>query len=56
LSYLRTFSKGRVIIDTSYPYNSVYPIEDHSNWMDFYPDDREEIPKNLVPKKDQGSG
>jgi hypothetical protein len=31
LSYLKTFSKGRVIIDTSYPDNSVYPLEDHSN-------------------------
>jgi hypothetical protein len=36
LSYLKTFPKGRVIIDTSYPDHSVYPIEDHSNWMEFY--------------------
>jgi hypothetical protein len=38
LSYFKTFSKGRVIIDTSYPDHSVYPVEDHSNWMEFYPD------------------
>jgi hypothetical protein len=43
LSYLKTFSKGRVIIDTSYPDHSVYPVEDHSNWMEFYPDAGEEV-------------
>jgi hypothetical protein len=31
LSYLKTFPKGRVIIDTSYPDHSVYPVEVHSN-------------------------
>jgi hypothetical protein len=31
LSYLKTFPKGRVIIDTSYPDHSVYTVEDHSN-------------------------
>jgi hypothetical protein len=51
LSYLKTFPKGRVIIDTSYPDHSVYPVEDHSNWMEFYPDAGEEIPKNLLPVK-----
>jgi hypothetical protein len=30
LSYLKTFPKGSVIIDTSYPDHSVYPDEDHS--------------------------
>jgi hypothetical protein len=30
LSYLKTFPKGRVIIYTSYPDHSVYPVEDHS--------------------------
>jgi hypothetical protein len=29
LSYLKAFPKGRVIIDTSYPDHSVYPVEDH---------------------------
>jgi hypothetical protein len=51
LSYLKTFPKGRVIIDTSYPDHSVYPVEDHSNWMEFYPDAGEEIPKDLPPEK-----
>jgi hypothetical protein len=41
LSYLKTFPKGRVIIDISYPDYSVYPVEDHSNWMEFYPDSEE---------------
>jgi hypothetical protein len=48
LSYLKIFPNGRVIIDTSYPY---HPVEYHSNWMEFYPDAREEIPKDLHPEK-----
>jgi hypothetical protein len=60
LSYLKTFPKGRIIIDTSYPDHSVYPVEDHSNWMefypDFYPDASEEIPKDLPPEKGPRSG
>jgi hypothetical protein len=51
LSYLKTFPKGRVIIDTSYPDYSMYPVEDHSNWMGFYPDSGEQIPKDLRPEK-----
>jgi hypothetical protein len=43
-SYLETFPKGRVIIDTSYPDHSMYPVEDNSNRMEFYPDAGEEIP------------
>jgi hypothetical protein len=31
LSYLKTFPKGRVIIDASYPDHSMYPVEEHSN-------------------------
>jgi hypothetical protein len=51
LSYLKTFPKGRIIIDTSYPDHSVHSVEDHSNWMEFYPDTSEEIPKDLPPAK-----
>jgi hypothetical protein len=51
LSYLKTFPKGTVIIDTSYPDHSMYPVEDHSNWMEFYPDASEEIPKDVPPEK-----
>jgi hypothetical protein len=29
----------------------MYPVEDHSNWMEFYPDSSEEIPKDLPPEK-----
>jgi hypothetical protein len=50
LSYLKTFPKRRVIIDTSYPDHSVYPIEDHSNRIEFYSDASEEIPKGLPPE------
>jgi hypothetical protein len=56
LSYLKTFPEGRVIIDISYPDHSMYPVEEHSNWMDLYPDAGEEIPKDLTPEKVQGSG
>jgi hypothetical protein len=51
LSYLKTFPKGRIIIDTLYPDHSMYPVEDHSNRMEFYPDVSEEIPKDLPPEK-----
>jgi hypothetical protein len=51
LSYLKTFPKGRVIIDTSYPENSVYPVEDHSNQMEFYPNIGQEIPVDLPSEK-----
>jgi hypothetical protein len=51
LSYLKKFPKGRVIIDTSYPDHSVHPVEDHSNWMELYPDAGEVIPKDLPPEK-----
>jgi hypothetical protein len=51
LSYLKIFPKGRIIIDTIYPDHSMYPVEDHSNWMEFYPDASEEIPKDLPPEK-----
>jgi hypothetical protein len=30
LSYLKTFPKGRVIIETSYPDHYMFPVEDHS--------------------------
>jgi hypothetical protein len=29
----------------------VYPVEDHSNRMEFYPDASQEIPKDLTPEK-----
>jgi hypothetical protein len=51
LAYLKTFPKGRLIIDTAYPDHSVYPVEDHPNWKDFYPDAEEEIPTDLHVSK-----
>jgi hypothetical protein len=51
LSHLKTFPKGIIIIDTSYPDYSMYPFMDHSNWMEFYPDASEEIPKDITPEK-----
>jgi hypothetical protein len=29
----------------------MYPVEDHSIWMEFYPNASEEIPKDLPPEK-----
>jgi hypothetical protein len=37
LYYLKTFPKEKLIIGTSYPEHSMYPVENHSNWMEFYP-------------------
>ncbi len=51
LAYLKTFPKGRVIVDTTYPDHSIYPVEDHPNWKDFYPDAEEEIPNDLPVSK-----
>jgi hypothetical protein len=51
LSSIKKFPKGRVIIDTSYPDHSVYPVEDHSNRVEFHPDAGGEIPKDLPPEK-----
>jgi hypothetical protein len=51
LFYLKTFPKGRVIIDTSYPDHSMYPVEDHPNSIEFYQDASEEIPEDLPPGK-----
>jgi hypothetical protein len=51
LSYLKAFPKGRIVVDTSYPDHSIYPIEDHPNWKDFYPEAEEEIPNDLPTPK-----
>jgi hypothetical protein len=29
----------------------MYPVEDYSNWVEFYPDSSEEIPNDLPPGK-----
>jgi hypothetical protein len=47
LAYLKTFSKGRLLIDTTYPDHSAYAVEDHTIWKDFYPDAEEEIPSDI---------
>jgi hypothetical protein len=52
LSNPKTFPESKVIIDTSYHDHSVYSIEDHSNWMEFYPDAGQGIPKDLPPEEE----
>jgi hypothetical protein len=49
--YLKTFPKGSVTVDTTHPNHSAYPNDDHSNWMEFYPDAEKEIPKVLPASK-----
>ena len=51
LAFLKTFPKGRVIVDAMYPDHSAYLIEDHSNWIKLYPDTEEEIPKDFPASK-----
>jgi hypothetical protein len=51
LAYLKTFPKGRVIVDTTYPDHFIYSVEDHPYWRDFYPDAKEEIPNGLPMSK-----
>jgi hypothetical protein len=51
LSTVKTFPKGRVIIDTSYLDHSMYPVDYHSNLIEFYPYSGEEILKNLPLEK-----
>jgi hypothetical protein len=51
LCYHKTFPNGRVIIDTSYPDHSVYPVKDNSHWVEIYQDTGEGIPKDFSHKK-----
>jgi hypothetical protein len=44
------------IIDTPHLVYSVYPIEDHSNWMELNPDNEEEIPKDFSVEKRWAEG
>jgi hypothetical protein len=56
LPYMKTFSKMRVIIDTSYPNHSEYLMDDLPNWKDFYPDAEEEYQMIFLCQRDQKSG
>jgi hypothetical protein len=51
LSYLKAIPKRRLIIDTTYQDRSVYPVEDYTHWMKFYPDAEEEILNDLHASK-----
>jgi hypothetical protein len=41
----------RIIVDITYLDHCIYPVEDHQNWNDFYPDAEEEIPNDLPTAK-----
>ena len=51
MSYLKYFSKGRILLDNSYPDHSVYKIEDHDSWSETYSDTMEEIPSDMPEPK-----
>jgi hypothetical protein len=50
-SYLKTFSKARVIIKTSYHKHSVNLVEYQAHWLELYQDIEEEITKDILPEK-----
>jgi hypothetical protein len=52
LDYLKTFLKGRIIIETSYTSPSEELLDDLTNCKDLYPDTEEEIPKGLLILKE----
>jgi hypothetical protein len=41
LSFFKAFPNGMIIVDTSYPDHSVYPIENHLDCREFYLDAEE---------------
>jgi hypothetical protein len=47
----RILSRGELSLTPHTLTISMYPIEDHPNWMEFYPDAGEEIPKDIPPEK-----
>jgi hypothetical protein len=54
LGYLKTAGRilpFRIIVDTTSPNYSLYPIEGDPNWKDFYPDTEEETPIDLPTQK-----
>ena len=51
MGYLKAFNKGRVIYDINHPDHAKYPIEDHDNWSEFYPDAVEELPPDMPSSK-----
>ena len=51
LGYLKTFSKGRILLDNEFPDHSKYKVEDHDSWNEAYPNIKEEIPNNIPTPK-----
>ena len=50
LSYLKTFPKGRILFDTSYPQHHSIDIDD-ADWIEWYPDAEEELPPDMPEPK-----
>jgi hypothetical protein len=44
-------TKEKIIVDTTCLDHSIYPVDDHPNWKDFYPDAKEVIPNDLPMSK-----
>jgi hypothetical protein len=47
LTYVKTFPKGRIVIDTSYPSWNLDTDNEGERWKEFYPDAIEELPHNM---------
>ena len=51
LGHLKTFSKGRILLDNDFPDHSKYKVEDHDCWNKVYPDIKEEILHSMPTPK-----
>jgi hypothetical protein len=51
LLYIKKFPKGRLVVDTTNQDHSIFLVEDHTHWMEVYPDAEEEIPNDLPASK-----
>ena len=51
LGFLKAFSKGRILLDTSFPDHSKYETELEKNWQEFYPDAEEDISHDMLKPK-----
>ena len=52
--YIKTFPKGRILFNVSYPPMSEVQ-EDQHDWREFYPDAEEELPYDMPIPKGKGS-
>ena len=49
--YLKQYPHGKIIVNTTKPYHTIFHSEDYHSWNEFYPDAQEEIPHDLIEPK-----